>query len=244
MIRHLKSYRELEALSKNFNLGFYLEYLFDGEGDKPNAYFKLSNHYHPYSLKEEESQILYDLIVLNNYKSGFEVATAFGISSSAIGQALKVTGGKLVTLDAYIEESVNNAGGYELNTRATKENADGYQMAINLYKALGIDDIVKPVVGWSPDDVPSAIESSGIHLPLDFAFIDGGHSHEQIIADVNAVLPYLKDECMILFHDWNEVRREHLQEKLDLTCKGFTVIKQYPTMFGLCAYSRGGGKLI
>jgi predicted O-methyltransferase YrrM len=244
MSRQLKSYKELEILSKEFNLGFHLEYLFTGEGDKPNGFFRLSNHHHPYSLREEESQILYDLIVMNNYKAGFEIATAFGISSSSIGQALKVTGGKLVTLDAYIEESVNNAGGYELNTRIIKENADGYQMATNLYKALGIDNIVTPVVGWSPDDVSSAIESSGMDLPLDFAFIDGGHSKEQILADIAAVLPYLKDECMIMFHDWNEFRKEYVEEKFELSQKGFTVIKQYPTMFGLCVYSRGEGKLV
>jgi len=75
------------------------------------GHIKMVNHLYPYSIKEREFNFLRDLIAHNNLKNGFECATAFGISSLALGLGFKETGGKCVTMDAYIEEKCEDPGG-------------------------------------------------------------------------------------------------------------------------------------
>ena len=230
-----KPYSELIKLSNEFNLGFNLEASIDDS-------LKLSNHYHPWSMREHEAKIVYDLIVQNGLKSGFEIATAFGISASVMGQALKVTGGKLVTMDAYVEENFNYSGGYDINTKLVKNvEADGYKMANALINALGITDNVSLEVGWSPDDTGGIIQRTFGDTKLDFAFIDGGHTQAQIDADVKAVLPYLADDCILLFHDHVDVSEE---TKEFIRYNGFINEKNYHTGFNLYAYSKGNKTLI
>ena len=231
----LVPYSSLIELSKQFNLGFNLEPSIDDS-------LKLSNHYHPWSMREHEAKIVYDLIIQNQLKSGFEIATAFGISASVMGQALKITNGKLVTMDAYVEENFNYSGGYDINTKLVKNiDADGYKMAKALIEVLGITDNVALEIGWSPDDTGTIIERTFGSTKLDFAFIDGGHTQAQIDADVKAVFPYLADDCILLFHDHVDVSED---TKQFIRENGFTNEKNYHTGFNLYAYSKGNKKLI
>ena len=77
------------------------------------GHIKMVGHSVPYSIMQKEWDFLHNIVVDNNLQRGFELATAFGVSGSAIGTAMKKTGGKLVTMDAYVEEKYNNAGTYE-----------------------------------------------------------------------------------------------------------------------------------
>ena len=65
--------------------------------------------------------------VEHNLQRGYECATAFGISSCAIGLGFKQTGGKIVTMDAYIEEKCQNPGAYKDFERTVYEQSDGYK---------------------------------------------------------------------------------------------------------------------
>jgi predicted O-methyltransferase YrrM len=193
-------------------------------------------------MREHEGRIVYDLIVENELKNGFEIATAFGISASVIGQALNKTGGKLVTMDAYVEENFNYSGGYDINTKLVKDiDADGFKMAKSLIEALGISDNVSLEIGWSPDDTATIIEKGFPNSKLDFVFIDGGHTKEQIDADVKAVWPYLGDDCILLFHDHVDVSED---TKRFIKENGFLNEKNYHTGFNLYGYSKGNKKLI
>jgi predicted O-methyltransferase YrrM len=230
----MKTFEELVELSKNFNLNFTLEQINNNGDDN----LKLSNHFHPWSLKKSEAKIVYDIICENNLKLGFEIATAFGVSSSVMGQALLKTNGKLITMDAYVEEEFNHSGQYNINTKfvKTQETADGYKMASNLLKSLGLSETVFLEIGWSPNDVPSILNKHLNGSKLDFAFIDGGHSIEQIHADVLAIKDYLNDNCILFFHDYTDVSTH----TIDFVKKiGFNNSKDYKTGFHLCAYSRG-----
>jgi predicted O-methyltransferase YrrM len=231
----LTNYLKLVELSKEFNLGFNLETSVDDS-------LKLSNHYHPWSMRENEARIVYNLIIQNQLKNGFEIATAFGISASVIGQALNTTGGKLVTMDAYVEESFNHSNGYNINTKLVQNiDADGYRMAKNLIEVLGISDNVILEIGWSPDDTDSIIKKNFGDNKLDFAFIDGGHSQAQIDADVKVVFPYLADDCILLFHDHIDVSED---TKQFIRNGGFLNEKNYHTGFNLYGYARGNKTLI
>lgn len=234
----MKSFQELIDVSNGFDLGFVLE-----RAELPHEHsLKLSNHYNPWSLQEHEATIVYETVIHNSLKVGFEIATAFGISSVVMGQALYNTGGRLVTVDAYVEEHFNGSANYSVETRfvKTKEDSDGFKMANALIKHLSLEDTVTTEIGWSPDDVPSIIEKNFGNTKLDFAFIDGGHSFEQIHADVNVVLPYLSEDSIIIFHDYGASSPQTTQ-LLDVE---FTQFKRYSTHFDLAMYARGNKTLI
>ena len=56
------------------------------------------------------------------------------------------------------------------------------------------------VEGKSPDDVPRILNDAGM-TPVDFAFIDGYHSVEQVQLDFRALRPLAAPDCLYLFHD-------------------------------------------
>jgi len=153
--------------------------------------------------------MLYFTIVENDFKSGFEIATAFGYSTSFLGLAFQKTGGKCISLDCYIEEFKEDYlyNENELISASEKIRSEiksgklpvGLDTAKSSAKRLGVEDLIDFKVGLSPNDVPKVIGERKI----DFAFIDGGHFGEQPTKDFLAVLPYLSDKCAVLFHDNN-----------------------------------------
>jgi predicted O-methyltransferase YrrM len=171
--------------------------------------WKLKTKKFPYSCTDEEGLMLYFTIVENDFKSGFEIATAFGYSTSFLGLAFQKTGGKCISLDCYIEEFKEDYlyNESELFSASEKIRSEidigklpvGLDMAKNIAKRLGVENVIDFKVGLSPNDVPKVIGERKI----DFAFIDGGHFGEQPTKDFLAVLPYLSDKCAVLFHDNN-----------------------------------------
>ena len=51
------------------------------------------------NIPAADGQLLYDIIVKNNYKSALEIGTSTGHSGIWIAWALSKTGGKLITID-------------------------------------------------------------------------------------------------------------------------------------------------
>jgi len=174
-----------------------------------NRSWKLKTKKFPYSCTDEEGLMLYFTIVENNFKSGFEIATAFGYSTAFLGLAFQKTGGKCISLDCYIEEFKEDFlyDESELISASEKIRLEiesgnlpvGLDMAKNIARRLGIENATEFRVGLSPNNVPEVIGERKI----DFAFIDGGHFGEQPTKDFLAVFPYLSDKCAVLFHDNN-----------------------------------------
>lgn len=161
---------------------------------------KMVLHPYPYSILQEEFNFLTDIITENNLKRGYECATAFGISSLAIGLGFKQTGGKCVTMDAYIEEKCENPGAYQEFEREVYEQADGFKSVKYLIEKFDLQNNLFPEIGWSPDDTESRIRKH-FKDPLDFVFIDAGHFPEQIIKDIDAFFPLLDKRYVVVFHD-------------------------------------------
>jgi predicted O-methyltransferase YrrM len=62
----------------------------------------LADHAHQWSdmnIPASDGQLLYDIILKNNYKSALEIGTSTGHSGIWIAWALSKTGGKLITID-------------------------------------------------------------------------------------------------------------------------------------------------
>ena len=161
---------------------------------------KMSHLKYPVSIKEKEAETLINMILENNLKSGFEVATGFGISATMAGLAFKKTGGRLITVDAYIEEVLKDPNIYKNQQFNAVQDSDGFKSVKQLLSKYDLNDIVTPVIGVSPRDIESIFSKYGIKK-LDYAFIDGGHWDEAVTADLNALYPYLSEGAFVFFHD-------------------------------------------
>lgn len=226
------TYQQLVELSKTANLSYSLELVCDDA-------LKFTNHYHPWSIREPEAEILVNLITRNNLKVGYEICTGVGISSIVTGQAFNYNNGKLVSIDAYVEESFNLSEAYDINTKFIKnaETSDGYRMTKYLSHVLGIENNLILDIGWSPDDVPTSYIKHHGKNKLDYAFIDGGHSPEQIDADVKCLLPFMGENVVIVFHDSLCMSKNTINLIVDHY--GFVGYKDYQTKFHLTAFSKG-----
>jgi len=166
----------------------------------PTGHLKLKNHAYPWSVVETEFKWIMDLIVKNNLTRGYEACTGVGISGLAAALAMKQTGGKIVSLDAYVEERLNH---YNYDDQKIKlGNADGYKSVFYLREEFDVKEQFFPEVGWTPDDVGTIIEKHYTE-PLDYVFIDGGHKPDQLLADIKAVIPYTNEDTIWTFHDCN-----------------------------------------
>ena len=167
-------------------------------------------HHHPISITEREFNHIRDFIVRNNLKCGYEVATGVGLSALAAGLGFKETGGKLITLDAYIEEQHNDATVYREARDMRYADADGYKLVTYLLKHYQIDDIVTAAIGWSPTDTAAAL--AGLNGErLDYVFLDAGHWDEALIADVESIADRLADRFVVFMHDMHCFGAETLQ---------------------------------
>lgn len=121
-------------------------------------------------------------LILSRFKPkfGFFIGIAFGWSTLAIGMLAPQT--RLYGID---------------NLSEGEKAATGFDLAIKMGKKLDLD--LELSVGTSPEDIPSIMQR--IPGPVDFSFIDGKHTDEQILLDFSAVLPYMDQRSIILFHD-------------------------------------------
>jgi len=183
-----------------------------------SGHIKMKQHPYPYSIKQDEFEFLKNIIIEHNLQRGYECATAFGVSSCAIGLGFKQTGGKVVTMDAYVEEQCQNPGAYKDFERTVYETSDGYKSVKYLIEKFELQDTLFPEIGWSPDDTFRCIKNH-FREKLDFVFIDAGHFEDQMIKDIDAFLPLLADKYVLAFHDvyeWSFTQKvhDHLFEKI------------------------------
>jgi predicted O-methyltransferase YrrM len=78
---------------------------------------------------------------------------------------------------------------------------EGLELTKRIAQKLNIDLTI--FVGSSPQDVPLFLSNVG---SIDFVFVDGLHTNEQVVLDFEAVLPYLSESAIVVFHDvlnWN-----------------------------------------
>jgi len=110
----------------------------------------------------EDGQLLYNLIVKNNYQSALEIGTSTGHSTIWIAWALSKTGGKLITIE--IDENRQ-------------------QEAIKNLKAVGLYDVVEFKLGNAHQIVKE------VKGPFDFVFSDADKDwYAQYFEDVNPKL--------------------------------------------------------
>lgn len=67
--------------------------------EKVKKFLRENNRWYDMNVPASDGQLLYDIIVKNNYKSALEIGTSTGHSGIWIAWALSKTGGKLITIE-------------------------------------------------------------------------------------------------------------------------------------------------
>jgi predicted O-methyltransferase YrrM len=180
------------------------------------GHMKLREHMYPWSIRKTEFNIMTNIITTYNLKRGYECATAFGVSSTAAGLGFKKTGGKLVTMDAYVEELFDNSMSYRGAGAVTYPLSDDYRSAKFLHQHFNLTETVFCEVGWSPTDTAKIISKHfSVDEKLDFVFIDGGHFSEQLLLDIDSFVPFLADKFVLMFHDvYDSIFNEDVRYKI------------------------------
>lgn len=119
--------------------------------DKQVRDFLNSNKYswHDMNVPASDGQLLYDIIIKNNYKNAVEIGTSTGHSAIWIAWALSKTGGKLITI--------------EIDERR-------YREALANFEKAGLSDYIDARLADAHDLVPQ------LQGPYDFVFSDADKS--------------------------------------------------------------------
>lgn len=128
----------------------------------------------PTSVDPAVGELLYALIRILRPEIVVEIGTAKGYSAIAIAQALEDNNkGKLYTIDPVEQELVKIA-----------------------IKKSGLGHRINYIIDYSTNAIPR------LKLPkIDFIFIDGDHSYENVSADFDLVKDSIPKGGLIAFHD-------------------------------------------
>jgi caffeoyl-CoA O-methyltransferase len=116
---------------------------------KVKAFLKERGRWHDMNVPTVDGQLLYNLIVDNNYRSVLEIGTSTGHSTIWMAYALSKTGGKLITIE--IDE----------NRR---------RQALANFEEAGVADLIDSRLGDAHTLVPE------LEGPFDFVFSDADKS--------------------------------------------------------------------
>lgn len=171
-----------------------------GNGKHVGLKFKTKNF--PVSINEHEFNLMHDIIVKNNLKNGFELATGTGISTVALGVAMKKTGGVLLSMDSYFEEITQRPDNiFEDDKFDLTQAVDtpGYATIHNVLKHFAVETVVEQAVGWSPSGAVIALKT--LNSPLDFVFLDCPKSAIEIERDISYISLFMGKKYIIFIHD-------------------------------------------
>jgi len=116
---------------------------------KVESFFKKHGRWYNMNVPASDGQLLYDLILKNNYKQVLEIGTSTGHSTIWMAWALSKTGGKLITVEI---------------------DRGRYQQALENFKEAGVDQIIDARLADAHELVPR------LEGPFDFVFSDADKS--------------------------------------------------------------------
>ena len=193
----MNEYKKILANNKNFAL----KYVQRGSGASPAL--SMAGNKLPISIKLFEFNFIKDLIVENNLQYGYEIATGTGLSAVAAGLGFKETGGKIVTMDAFVEEYFKDMLSY-MDSEMLVEDSKGFKSVNQLIKFYELEDIVYPKIGWSPTNTEENIRDIFKNInnhKLDYIFIDSCHHEKALKRDFESIQKFVKSGTYVLFHD-------------------------------------------
>lgn len=143
---------------------------------------RLRGHKYPISIGEDECLVFGRLIAALRPLDCYIIGNAFGLSA------------------AYIAEVMRNHGGRSVTTLDNQSEGQGERLAAvaqALTERLELQGLLVNRKGSAPEDIPATATRSN----YDLIFIDGLHRHPQVTHDFLGMLPYCRDESVVVFHD-------------------------------------------
>jgi predicted O-methyltransferase YrrM len=168
------------------------------EVNAPERLFALAERVQGF-MPDDEGHALYQAAL--GYLSGgvgVEIGTYCGKSTLLLGAAAQQTDGVLYTLDHH-HGSEEHQAGWEYHDASLVDEVTGLFDTLPTFRrtldAAGLDDHVVAVVGKSP------IVARGWRSPLQFLFIDGGHSEAAATEDFNGWAKWVNIGGALVIHD-------------------------------------------
>ncbi|CDO88968.1 hypothetical protein AWC29_21880 [Mycobacterium triplex] len=150
-------------------------------------------------MPDDEGRALYDAAL--RYLGGgvgVEIGTYCGKSTLLLGAAAQQTAGVLYTIDHH-HGSEEHQAGWEYHDASLVDEVTGLFDTLPTFRrtldAAGLDDHVVAVVGKSP------VVARGWRSPLQFLFIDGGHSEAAATEDFNGWAKWVSVGGALVIHD-------------------------------------------
>ena len=150
-------------------------------------------------MPADEGRALYDAAMRYlNGGVGVEVGTYCGKSTLLLGAAAQLTASVLYTVDHH-HGSEEHQPGWEYHDTSLVDEVTGLFDTLPTFRrtldTAGLDDHVVAIVGKSP------IVARGWRLPLQFLFIDGGHSEKAATEDFEGWAKWVSPGGGLVIHD-------------------------------------------
>jgi MMP 1-O-methyltransferase len=150
-------------------------------------------------MPADEGRALYDAAVTYLRDGvGVEIGTYCGKSTVMLGAAAQQTGGVLYTIDHH-HGSEEHQPGWEYHDTSMVDPVTGLFDTLPTLRhtldAAGLDDNVVAVVGKSP------VVARSWRTPLQFLFIDGGHTEEAAQRDFDGWAKWVAVGGALVIHD-------------------------------------------
>lgn len=169
----------------------------------------------PFSISENEFNYIRNFIAQHGLNRGLDLATGTCIGTIACAEGMRYTGGKLLTIDSYIEEKTQNI--FE-GTGFTPVNAlEGLERNKKIIKNLGLGDVVEFKVGWFPDDCINGKWVEDSLGWLDFALIDCLKNYKDFTEGMKKINHFFhKCKFAIFVHDTHTWKSEFIKASIEL----------------------------
>jgi len=150
-------------------------------------------------MRADEGRALYDAAMRYlNGGVGVEVGTYCGKSTLLLGAAAQLTASVLYTVDHH-HGSEEHQPGWEYHDTSLVDEVTGLFDTLPTFRrtldTAGLDDHVVAIVGKSP------VVARGWRLPLQFLFIDGGHSEKAATEDFEGWAKWVSPGGGLVIHD-------------------------------------------
>ena len=150
-------------------------------------------------MPAHEGRALYDAAMRYlNGGVGVEVGTYCGKSTLLLGAAAQLTASVLYTVDHH-HGSEEHQPGWEYHDTSLVDEVTGLFDTLPTFRrtldTAGLDDHVVAIVGKSP------VVARGWRLPLQFLFIDGGHSEKAATEDFEGWAKWVSPGGGLVIHD-------------------------------------------
>ena len=150
-------------------------------------------------MPADEGRALYDAAMRYlNGGVGVEVGTYCGKSTLLLGAAAQLTASVLYTVDHH-HGSEEHQPGWEYHDTSLVDEVTGLFDTLPTFRrtldTAGLDDHVVAIVGKSP------VVARGWRLPLQFLFIDGGHSEKAASEDFEGWAKWVSPGGGLVIHD-------------------------------------------